>query len=75
MHSDADNPGRQQESVSKTPLITAVGKPKQETSSPGTQHDLYVIFPLNIFRENDTLYGRIDKCCVFRSHCQPSLSN
>ena len=44
MHSDADNPGRQQESVSKTPLITAVGKPKQETSSPGTQHDLYVIF-------------------------------
>ena len=50
MHSDTDNPGRQQESVSKTPLITAVGKPKQETSSPGTQHDLYVIFPLNIFR-------------------------
>lgn len=31
---DTDNPGRQQESVSKTPLITAVGKPKQETNSP-----------------------------------------
>ena len=50
MHSDADNPGRQQESLSKTPLITAVGEPKQETNSPGTQHDLYVFFPQNIFR-------------------------